>query len=115
MVALGLALGLALDVPRRESRFFWRPFGFGSPDSFLGRVLRWLLKDTILGLIWLEGLGGVGLRKTLLKGKPTPLQHLVQYTFEVGSRVLVPQIKPIVFLELLDYHPKPRLLPKRGN
>ena len=38
----------------------------GGRDGFLGRVLRWLLEDGILGLVWLKRLGGVGLSKTLL-------------------------------------------------
>ena len=67
------------------------------------------MKDAILGLIWLKGLGSVSLRKALLRGKLTPLHHLVQYTLKIGSGVLVPQTETILLLELLDQHPKLRL------
>ena len=67
------------------------------------------MKDAILGLIWLKGLSGVSLRKALLRGKLTPLHHLVQDTLKIGLGVLVPQSKPILLLELLNQHPKLRL------
>ena len=75
----------------------------------LGRIFRWLLEDAILGQVWLKGLGGVGLRKTLLWSQLTPLDHLVQHTLKIGSRFLVPQTEPILLLELLNQHPKLRL------
>ena len=47
------------------------------------------MKDAILGLVWLEGFGGVGLRKMLFWGKLIPLLHLVQHTPEIRFGVLV--------------------------
>ena len=38
----------------------------------------------------------------------TPLD-LVQHTPKIGFGVLVPQIEPLLLLELLDQHPKLRL------
>ena len=82
----------------------------GGLDRLLRRVLRWLLKDAILRMVKLEALGVVGLGKTLLRGKLTPLQHFIQHTFKVGTRVLVPHTETILLLELLDHHPQLRLL-----
>ena len=70
----------------------------GCLDRLLGRFLGWLLKNTILGLVGLEALGVVSLRKMLLWGKLTPLQHLIQLTLKVGTGVLVPTPKPSSFL-----------------
>ena len=84
-------------------------FRLGDLDSLIGRYPGWFLKDTIHGLVTLEGLGGVGLWKTLLRVKLTPLHHLVQDTLKIGQGVLIPQSKPILPLELLDHHPLLRL------
>ena len=67
------------------------------------------MKNAILGLVWLKRLGGVGLRKALLWGQLTPLDHLVQHTLKIVFGVFVPQTEPILLLELLNQHPKLRL------
>ena len=105
---LGVSLGLGQRCPWKGVKVVLETLRLGNPDRLLGRILGWLLKDAILGLIWLKGLGGVGLGKTLFRGKLTPLHHLVQHTLKIGSGVLIPQPEPILLLELLDQHPKLR-------
>jgi len=80
-----------------------------NPDRLLGRVLRRLLKDTIVWLVGLERLGVVGLRKTLPWTNLAPLQHLVKHKLKVSTGVLVPQTETILLLELLDHHAQLRL------
>ena len=72
------------------------------PDRLLGRTLWWLLKDTVLRLVRLEGLGGMSLWKALFRGKLTPLHHLIQHTLKIGFGVFVPQTEPLLLLELLN-------------
>ena len=79
-------------------------------DSLLGRYPGWFLKDPILRLVRLEGLSGVSLRETLLRGKLLPLQHLVQDTLKIGLGVLVPHTETILLLKLLDHHTQLGLL-----
>ena len=114
LISLGLgglpfSLGSSLGCPWKGVRTVLKILWLGGLDRLLGRVLRRLLKDAILGQVWLKKLGGVGLRETLLWGQLTPFNHLVQHTLKIGSRVLVPQTEPILLLELLNQHPKLRL------
>ena len=63
---LGCSLWFGLGCPWKGVNVVLEILGIGSLDWFLWRVLGWLVKDSILGLVWLEGLDGVGLRKMLL-------------------------------------------------
>ena len=63
LVSLGLG---GVGCPWKEVKVVLKNLRLGGPDRLLGRILRWLLEDVILGLVWLKGLGGVGLRETLL-------------------------------------------------
>ena len=106
---LGFSLWLDLGSPWKGVKVVLDVLRLGNPDMLLGRVLRRLLKDAILGLVWLKRLGGVGLGKTLLRSKLALLQHLVKHTLKIGTGVLVPQTETILLLELLDHHAQLRL------
>ena len=106
---LGFSLWLGLGSPWKGVKTVLELFRLGGLDRLHRRLLWWLLKDAILRLVRLETLGVVGLGKTLLRSKLTPLQHLIQHTLKIGFGVLVTQTEPILLLELLDQHPKLRL------
>ena len=103
LFCLGLGgLPFSLGCPWKGVKTVLEFLRLGCPDRFLRRVFRRLLKDAILGLVWLKGLSGVGLRKALLWGQLTPLDHLIQHTLKIGFGVFVPLTEPILLLELLN-------------
>ena len=102
--SLGLGLRLSLGASWKRVKTVLQLLGLGGPDRLRRRLLRWLLKDAILGLVGLEALGVVGFWKTLFKGKLT--QQLVQHTLKVSLGVLVPHTETILLIELPDHHPK---------
>jgi len=64
------------------------------------------MEHTLLRLISLEGLCGVGLREPILRSKPTPLHRLAHSALKVILGIFVPNSTPLTQLELLDHHPK---------
>jgi len=106
---LGFSLGLGLGSPWKEVKRVLDSLRLGNPDWLLKKNLRRLIKDAILRLVGLEGLGVVGLRKVLLRGKLAPLQRLAKHTLEIGLGILVPQTETILFPKLLDHHAQLRL------
>jgi len=106
---IGFSLGLGFGSPWKEVKRVLDSLRLGNPDWLLKKNLRRLIKDAILRLVGLEGLGVVGLRKALLRGKPAPLQCLDKRTLEISLGILVPQTETILLLKLLDHHAQLRL------